>query len=160
MSIAEDIQTKDEHVQAEPAGARVVSLYPQITLARVVQSAGEEGWCVQVGRRRLVARVEESVDPALIERALESGARVVVEIDDEPRIVGTLQTRRAVEIDLDGDLTAKVRRFRVDATEEAMLRTPGAFVRLETHRVETYANQVLARGREVVRLLGAIIKLN
>lgn len=142
-----------------PSSARVISLWPQITLGRLVAPT-DGGWLVEVGRRELEAVVDETVDPELLVQARETGARVVLEGGAAARIVGLLTTRRALEVDREGVVSAKVRRLALDVAEEALLRAPGAFVRLEPHAIELYANRALVRGREIVRVLSSMIKLN
>ncbi len=159
MSIAERSDVEPEERAEGDAPARVLSLYPQVTLARIVARV-DDGWMVRVGRREVRAIADPSVDSKLLEEALETGTRVVLEIGERPLLVGTLQTRRALQIAPDDTVVAEVNRFTVQAREEVVLKTRGAFVQLEGERVEVYAPRIVARAREVVRLLGAMIKLN
>jgi hypothetical protein len=130
-----------------------------IRLAVVV---GREGDCfrVRAGRCELLAACDPSVDPALIEASRETGARVVLEEGPAPIIVGVLATRRAVEVGPGEEVHLSVKRFVVEAAEEAMLRTRSAFLRVKEDEVELFGGRILSRARELARVLARAIQLN
>jgi hypothetical protein len=132
-----------------------------IALARVLGRA-PGGWRVQAGGSERLATLDPAVDPALVDEALATGARVVLDTSALPAavIVGTLTTARPVSLDRHGDLTVRARRVLLDATERALVRIPGAFVELKKGEVEVYANRVLTRARELAKTLAAMISLN
>lgn len=132
---------------------------PSLVLASVVSREGER-WRVRAGGAEALAALEPTVDPALIEAARASGARVVLELGEAPVIVGTLQTARALTVGRDGDVDVEARAFTVTATEKVVMRAPGAFVMVSSGEVEVFANRVLTRAREVARTLAAMIKFN
>lgn len=129
--------------KAAPAG---------VLLGRVLGREGDA--CrVRAGGVERVLRCDPTVDPAL----LEEGARVVI---DDDLVVGLLVTARAVTIGRDGAVDAAVKGFRVTAEEDITLRSPGAFVRVRGVDLELYGNRVLTRARELVKVLGRMVKIN
>lgn len=130
----------------------------QLHLASVVSSEGGSFRIRYVGTERVVA-CDPSVDPALVEMAIASRARVVVEDGPEPSIVGTLLTGRPLEVDREGNLRASLKRFEVTA-DEALLKTDSAFLWLKGDEVEMFGRRILSRAREVARILARMIQLN
>jgi len=141
---------RTRRLRALPGGvaADVAPAAGGIRLAVVV---GREGdlFRVRAGRWERLAACDPSVDHALVEAALTSGARVVLEEQPAPVIVGALATRRAVEVG-PGD----------EASEEAVLRTRSAFVRVKDDEVEMFGGRILSRARELARVLARAIQLN
>jgi hypothetical protein len=135
--------------------AREAASPGSIRLARV---AGREGdlFRVVLGRREQAVACDPSVDPALIEEAIASGARVVVE---EDTIVGTLATTRSIPVDRQGAVQISVTRFEVTA-REALLKTGSAFVSIKNDEVEIFGRRILSRARELARVLARAIQLN
>ena len=135
--------------------AREAASPGSLRLARV---AGREGdlFRVVLGRREQVVACDPSVDPALIEEAIASGARVVVE---EDTIVGTLATARSIPVDRQGAVQISVTRFEVTA-REALLKTGSAFVSIKNDEVEIFGRRILSRARELARVLARAIQLN
>jgi hypothetical protein len=129
----------------------------------VMVAAGPDGrWRVRAGGAELVAEADRAIDPALLREAIATGARVVLEAAPgaPPVIAGVLATARALTIDRTGAVEAEVRRLALTATEEALLRGPGAFVRLKVDEVELYGKRVVSRARELCRILGRMVKIN
>ncbi len=127
-----------------------------IQLGRAIARQGQ-AFRVRVGGFERELSLDAAVDPALLDEAIASGARVVVEGDV---IVGALTTARAVLIGRDGGVDAQVARFQVTAKDELTLRSAGAFVLLRGGEVELFGNRVLTRARELVKLLGRMVKVN
>lgn len=130
-----------------------------IRLARVLSREGGR-FRVRCGGREQVVGCDPSVDPALVESAIASAARVVVEDGPAPAIVGALATSRALAVERDGRVRASVKRFEVSAEEEAVLKTRSAFFSLKGDEVEIFGRRILSRAREVVRILARAIQLN
>jgi hypothetical protein len=132
-----------------------------ITLAKVMGRV-PGGWRVRVGGIERLAMLDGAVDPALVDEAQASGARVVLDTSEPPAvlIVGLLTTARPVSLDRNGDLAVRARRILLDATERALVRLPGAFVEVKQGEIELYANRVVTRAREMAKTLAAMIKLN
>lgn len=141
------------------AAGGVVYTAPPLALARVV---GEQDgrFRISVNGHEREAVLDPSVDPRVVHAAIASGARVVVEAGAEPVVVGALVTTPALGVDRDGNVHAEVERFEIHARSEAMLKTPHAFVRLRGRVLEHYAAEVRVRGRDLVKVLAAVIGLN
>jgi uncharacterized membrane protein len=146
-----------EEAPAAPAAAPVAG----VTLAVLVGESDGRFRARLAGAEREVA-VDASVDPELLREAIRSGARVVLDASGEgpPVVVGALATARALTIDRTGAVEAKLRRFALTASDEALLAAAGAFVRLKRDDVELYGKRVVSRARELVRVLGRMVKIN
>jgi hypothetical protein len=55
---------------------------------------------------------------------------------------------------------AEVERFEVSARQEVLLKTPGAFLRARRRDIEVFGDKVLTRGRELAKIIAAMIELN
>jgi hypothetical protein len=145
--------------QTTEAAPKLVYTNAPVLLGRVMERT-RAGYIVDLGavKREMVA--DPSVDPALIEEAMQRGARVLVDQSGEPCIVGVIATQRSVVIDSEGRVDAKVRSFSVDAREEVLLKVPGAFMRAVGREVEVYGDRVLTRARDLAKIMSAMIKLN
>jgi hypothetical protein len=150
---------KERRLVAVPSAPQAVTAAEGgIRLARVVSRDGDRFRIRQGGGERL-ASCDASVDPALIETAIATGARVVVEDGPEPSIVGALATARSVLVDRDGGVRLSVERFEVTA-EEALLKTRSAFLSLKGDEVEIFGRRILSRARELARILARAIQLD
>jgi len=152
---------RTRRLRALPGGvpAEVAPAAGGIRLAAVVGREGDR-FRVRAGRWERLAACDPSVDPALVEAARASGARVVLEEGPAPVIVGALATRRAVEVGPGEEVHLSVKRFTVEATEEAVLRTRSAFLRVKGDEVELFGGRILSRARELARVLARAIQLN
>ncbi len=146
-------------VEAVEPSPRLVYTQAPVLLGRLIEAAGE-GWRVDLGAVEREVDVDPSVDPKLLVDAARRGSRVLVDATGVPLIVGVIATQRALVIDSDDRVEAEVRSFRVDAEEEVLLKTPGAFVRAKARAVELYGDRVLTRARDLAKILAAMIKLN
>jgi len=126
-----------------------------IQLARVLAREGDL-FRVRCAGREELAGCDPSVDPALVEAAIATGARVVVE---DGAIVGALATSRTVEVGRDDSVRLLVERFEVSA-KEAVVQTPTAFVSLKDDEVELFGRRIVSRARELARILARAIQLN
>ena len=140
--------------------ASVVYTAPPLALAKVVGESDEGVFRVSVHGAECDARLDASVDPAVVREAMEQAARVVVEAGPEPVIVGTLVTARALTIDREGNVAAEVERIDLHVSREATIRTDQSFIRIRPRLVEQYATEVRVRARNLVQMLGALIRLN
>jgi hypothetical protein len=139
---------------------RVVYTQPPVVLAKLLGREGS-GWRVWLAGAEHIASCDESVDPALLDEATQTGGRVVIETsEDTPVIVGTLTTSRAVRINGDGAVDVALKSFRVTVEDEVLLRAEGAFARVSGGEIELYGQQILTRARELARILARMIKLN
>lgn len=152
---ARELEERETESGAQPR-ARVVYTEPPIALATVLREEGD-GFVVRVRGAERAAVLDASVDPALVRHAIETGARVVLE---EMAIVGVLMTSPALTIDREGTVRAEVERIELTAKRDVLIKTAGAFVKLEGKRIEQFATEIHTRGRDVVRFLAAVIRLN
>lgn len=138
---------------------RLVYTQAPVMLGRLIER-GERGWVIDLGALRREVSVDESVDPALLDEAHETGARVLVDASASPSIVGVVATRRGLSLDREGRVSAKVKALEIDAEEEVLLKVPGAFIRAKAREVEVYGERVITRARNLAKILAAMIKLN
>lgn len=132
-----------------------------LTLAELIRPLDEESWQVRVGGGLREATRDEAVDPALLVVCAEQRRRVVILADGERLvIVGTLQVRRALDIDAQGHVEANVESFKVKAKAEVTLQTAAAFVQVKAEQVELFGERVLTRARGVAKTLARMISLN
>jgi hypothetical protein len=129
-----------------------------VALARVLAREGDS-FRVRWGARDRLLPCDPSVDPALIETAITTGARVVVEDGLQASIVGALATARSVSVDRDDRVLLAVKRFEVSAGE-TVLKSEAAFVSLKDGEVEIFGRRILSRARELARILARAIQLN
>ena len=142
--------------EPEPETSPAPALPAGFGLVRVVAREGD-GFRVRSGKVEAVVPCDPCVDPALVDEAIASGGRVVLE---DGVIVGALATARSLQIDRQGAVDVEVSRFAVRAQESALLKSQKAFLELKGSNIELYGHQVLARARELARILGRMIKLN
>lgn len=158
MSAKARKSSKDSATTRDPAPKLVYTQAP-VLLARLVERS-ELGWKVDLGTMTRDLPVDASVDPRLLEDAAVRGARVLVDASATPIIVGVIATQRALVVDEEDRVHADVASFRVDAREEVLLKTPGAFVRAKAREVEVYGDRVITKARDLAKILAAMIKLN
>ena len=155
--------TSDErsHTESEPqATPRLVYTHAPVLMAKLLSEESDGTWVVGLGTVERALPVDPAVDPALLREAYESGARVLVDSNHPPTIVGVVQTQREITIDREGNVDTELRRFVVSASESFLLKSPGAFVRGKAREIELYGDTVLTRARDLARTLSAMIKLN
>lgn len=146
----------------EPGRASVTrpEAAPGVGLGTVLGREGS-GWRVRTRAGDLVAVLDPSVDPLLVEEARGSGARVLLELGSAASVlVGVVQTSRALRIDREGVVEAEVERFSLQARSEAVLKTASAFLQLKAGEVELRGIRTLVRAREMAKVLARIISLN
>lgn len=137
---------------------RVVYRIPPIALGTVTGRQGSQ-YEVRAGATTSTLDLDPSVDPALVEEAMEQGRRVVIDPASNT-ICGLLQTSRTLTVDPNGDVRSSMRRLELDASERVLLRTPTSFLLLDDERAEIFAREALVRARGAVRALARLIKLN
>lgn len=138
---------------------RVVFVQAPVLLGRLIRREDDQ-WIALIGGAERVIRADSSVDPALLEDAMERGVKVIIDQSEEPLIAGVVATQRSLVVDRDGAVDAEVEHFKVSARREVLLKTPGAFIRARRAELEVFGDKVLTRGREVAKILAAMIELN
>lgn len=149
-------ERSDEKVHETP---RVVYVQAPVLLGKLVRRDCEE-WVVQIGGADRTLRADSCVDPMLLEEAMKRGAKVIIDQSEEPLIAGVVATQRSLVVDREGAVDAELEQFKLTARREVLLKTPGAFIRAKRAEVEVFGNRVLTRGREVARIIAAMIELN
>ena len=145
-----------------PAAAtspRVVYTQPPAMLG-VVLGRGVNGWRVRLGDVERELPADPAVDEALLEEAALTGGRALVDTSAQPVLAGLLVTSRSVRISRTGVVDAEVNDFRVTSEKDILLRTRETFVQLRETEVELHGNRIVARARELAKILGRMIKLN
>ncbi len=139
-----------------PRGAPA-RLAPGLRTARLVDLARGEARILLGGGVELRAELAPDVDLEIVERALENGDRVLVEVDElgAPEIVGVVATRVPRTLHLEAE------RVIVDASEELTLRSGKAGLRLrEDGDVELVGSRIVTMSRGLFRLVGKMLRLN
>jgi len=152
----------DDESVAPPSSApapRLVYTQAPVLLATLVEPT-ESGWRADLGTVERDISVDPTVDPELLVEAARRGSRVIVDASGAPVVVGVIATQRAVLIDAENRVDARVKSFRVDAEESVLLKTPGAFLQAKAQSVEIYGNRVITKARDLAKILAAMIKLN
>ncbi len=144
-------------LEAEPA--RLVYTHAPVLLGVLLERDGD-GWSVDLGTMRRTVGVDPAVDGELLAEAAERGSRVLIDATREPMIVGVVATQRTLTIDAEGRVEARLTSLAIEAVEHARLKVPGAFIQVKDRAVELYGESVLTRGRNLVKIFGAMIKLN
>jgi hypothetical protein len=152
-------KTEETASSVASPGAKLVYTHAPILLAKLVEKT-DTGWKVDLGTVVREIAVDASVDPSLLHEAYEHGARAIVDASGTPAIVGVVATRRALSIDREGRVDAKVKALEVTAEEQILFKVPGAFVRAKAREVEVFGERVITRARNVAKILAAMIKLN
>ncbi len=150
-------RARSPHISAR-LGAVSAGSAASVRLARLVRR-DSSGWRVWLDGVEQTLPCDPSVDPALLDDAIRSGARAVVEGTNPAIIVGLLTTSRSVSIDRENKVDVSVKHFKIQA-DEVLLKSTASFLQLRQHEVELYGGRILARARELTRLLGRMIKLN
>lgn len=155
----EDLE-QDETAEISPRPRLVFTQAPILLAKLLAPTPDADGWRVRIGSVERTLAADDCVDPVLLRDAAMRGARVIVDATDVPTIVGVVTTQRALVIDEEGDVRVRVRSLEVDAEDEVLLKTPGAFLRAKKRGVELYGDRVVTRARDLVKILAAMIKLN
>jgi len=159
MKAMRSIEQPEARQSASRSRPGVVYLQAPVCLGILLRKE-EEGWRVRVGRDERVIPVDASVDPALIVEAFADGTRVVIDASHSPAIVGVIQKSRVLRISPDGAVEAKLERFSIEASKEAVIKTMSAFLQLKGGEVELYGLRLVSRAREAAKILARIIHLN
>ncbi len=152
------------HVETPAAGTQTIVKAPPAPLPpglRSARVAGIRGKTVDVTWRGqhdpTPAQLDEGVDREVIERAMENGDLVLVEVDagGQPFVIGVIQ-RKVPEA-----LTLKAQKVTLDADQEITLRAGRAALRLrEDGDVELVGSRISTMSRGLFRIVGRVLRLN
>ena len=142
------------HVAAEPAAEAA----PPLRTARVVAMVSGAARITWRGLREPVeAELDEGVDSELVQKAMENGDRVLVEIDPAlgPVIVGVVQRRVPAKVEIRGETVV------IEAEREILLRTGRGAMRIrEDGDIEVVGSRISTMSRGLFRIVGRVLRLN
>jgi hypothetical protein len=140
---------------AEPVSPDVV---PPLRTARVVSIVGDAARITWRGLRDPVeAELDEGVDSELVQRAMENGDRVLVEIDPAsgPVIVGVVQRRIPAKVEIRGETVV------IEADREILIKTGRGAMRIrEDGDIEVVGSRISTMSRGLFRIVGRVLRLN
>ncbi|MEZ4447382.1 MAG: hypothetical protein R3B72_50365 [Polyangiaceae bacterium] len=160
--VGELVHTLSVTAAQEPSGASSEEV-PQMCTARVVAFDSETGEIqLRVGRREVVASLDESVSPRVIATAQQRGERVVVERDaDGWLVLGALRTSATPGVDAGEEFVIQAERVRIEAAHEFTVVSGMASLALRARgHVETLARDITTRAASVHKIVGRIVRLN
>lgn len=159
--VTETTAAETARERAEPPLPRVVYTEPPFVLGQVVALAGDNRVTVRINGEVRDAALDASVDPQLLQEAIRSGARVVVETGVTPLVVGLLCTQRALTIDRSNRVSARLESLKLDVQEKLLLKTPLSFLKMDARgEVELFGERLVSRARKLAKILAAHISLN
>jgi len=142
---------------------------PVAALPSALHAASVVGWLeertvveVRIGTRTVAGALDGALDPAVIDTALRTGERVLVQPEGDGWVVlGALRTRATPGIDEADEVTIRARRLRLEGTDEVQLVSAAAsLVMRVTGAVETIARDVTVRATGLHKLIGRVLHLN
>ncbi len=147
-----------ERLLSHVAEAQAPDVAPALRTARVVSIAGDSARITWRGLRDPVeAELDEGVDAEVVQRALENGDRVLVEIDPVlgPLIVGVVQRRIPRKVEIRGETVV------IEADREILLRTGTGAMRIrEDGDIEVVGSRISTVSRGLFRIVGRVLRLN
>jgi hypothetical protein len=132
-------------------------LSPGLRTAKLVALENGGARITLGGGTQVSAQLAADVDLEIVQRALENGDRVLVEVDElgVPEIVGVVATRIPRTLHLEAE------RVIVEASEVLTLRSGKAGMRLrEDGDVELVGSRIVTMSRGLFRLVGKMLRLN
>jgi len=146
---------------SEPEPARAPHRRASTPALRTARIVALDGRNARIAFRQSPAEVHASValdvELELVEEAAAHKDAVLVESDgeNEPVIVGVLQTRRPREVHVTGE------KIVIEGSREVLLRSGRAALRLrEDGDIEIVGSRISAASRGLFRLVGRILRLN
>ena len=147
-----------ERLLSHVAEAKAPDVVPALRTARVLSIVGDSARITWRGLRDPVeAELDEGVDSEVVQRALENGDRVLVEIDAAlgPLIVGVVQRRIPKKVELRGETVV------IEADREILLRTGTGAMRIrEDGDIEVVGSRISTVSRGLFRIVGRVLRLN
>lgn len=131
---------------------------PALRTARVVSIVGDSARITWRGLRDPVdAELDEGVDAEVVQRAMENGDRVLVEVDPVlgPVVVGVVQRRIPKKVEIRGETVV------IEADREILLRTGTGAMRIrEDGDIEVVGSRISTVSRGLFRIVGRVLRLN
>lgn len=147
-----------ERLLSHVAEAKAPEVTPALRTARVVSIVGDSARITWRGLRDPIeAELDEGVDTEVVQKALENGDRVLVEIDPAlgPLIVGVVQRRIPKKVELRGETVV------IEADREILLRTGTGAMRIrEDGDIEVVGSRISTVSRGLFRIVGRVLRLN
>jgi hypothetical protein len=145
--------------QPEPAAPKPApAAPPALRTARVLAVEGRKAKIAWRGSSaEVTAALAPEVERDLIEEAAAHKDAVLVEVDgdQQPVVVGVVQTRRPREVRVTGEKVV------IEGSREVLLRAGRAALRLrEDGDVELVGSRISAASRGLFRIVGRILRLN
>ncbi len=141
-----------------------VAVLPSALHAALVVSWVEANTVVEarIGAQTVHATLDPAVAPAVIETALRTGERILVQPEGDRWIaLGALRTQVTPGVDQVDEVTIRARRLKLEGTDEIQLVSSAAsLVMRVTGAVETIAREVTVRATGVHKLIGRVLHLN
>jgi hypothetical protein len=131
---------------------------PALRTARVVAIAAGTARITWRGLRDPVdAELDEGVDSELVQRAMENGDRVLVEIDPAlgPLVVGVVQRRIPAKVEIRGETVV------IEADREVVIRSGRGAMRIrDDGDIEVVGSRISTMSRGLFRIVGRVLRLN
>jgi hypothetical protein len=160
-AVAHDATAHDKKAEAIVAQARTPAaarFAPGLRTARVLDRPSGRSALVQLrAGAPAEATIAAEVDRAIVERALEQGQSVLVEIDDDGAIwiVGVIETRIPERLVIKADAVV------IEGETELTLKSGASGMRLrEDGDVELVGSRIMHMSRGLFRIVGRMLRLN
>ena len=145
------------HVAAA-AVAPVPEVAPALRTARVLAIVAGSARITWRGLRDPVdADLDEGVDSEIVQRAMENGDRVLVEIDPAlgPLVVGVVQRRIPAKVEIRGETVV------IEADREVVIRSGRGAMRIrDDGDIEVVGSRISTMSRGLFRIVGRVLRLN
>jgi len=117
---------------------------------------------IALGGRTFAAKVDRTVDAAVMDTATRRGERVIVQEEAGAWVVlGVLRTAATPGVDDIEDLELRAKRITLVAEHEVRLSTGAASVVLRARGyIETVANDITTRATSLHKIIGRMLRLN
>jgi hypothetical protein len=151
----------------KPASKRAtpspISSLPTALHAAIPVRWSEEGLVLSFGAaREVTAKLDSALDRAVVETALRTSERLLIQPEGDGWVVlGALRTRATPGVDELEEVAIKARRLRLEGTDEVQIVSAAASMILRvTGAVETIAKDVTVRATGLHKLIGRVLHLN
>lgn len=162
-TIAEDTSVS----RREDAKAHVRSLeavaaeLPRLGTARVVAIEGD-AVVVEIAGREVLAVLDASVHPTVVQGARDRGERVLLEISTEgiATVVGALHTQPIPGIDRADAYKIEATKVTIEGDEVMLSSKTARIVLRAASEIESFAERIVSRAEGVHKIVGRMLRLN